>query len=65
MMVCTGKCCILLKEIRYKVPASITSNMSWHAMLTEHRSESLNCTISIQGRYWPNNKEFSGDVQYH
>ena len=69
MMVCTGECkvdsqvlTILLKEIRYKVSAPITSNVSWHAILTEH---SLNCTISIQGRYQPNNKEFSGDVQYH
>ena len=72
MVACTGECkvdsqvlTILLKEIRYKVSASITSNVSWHAMLTECRCKSLNCTISIKGRYQPNNKEFSGDVQYH
>ena len=72
MMVYTGECKvdsqmlrILLKEIRYKVSALITSNVSWHAMLTEHRCKSLNCTISIQRRYQPNNKEFSADVQYH
>ena len=72
MLVCTGECkvdsqvlTILLKEIRYKVSAPITLNVSWHAMLTEHRCKSLNCTISIQRRYRPYNKEFSGDVQYH